>query len=92
MKNYKADYCKATSGHPFVYVEPSWILSPKNADGWVPGVHIGTCYYMTAEDADDLAAQLVKAAAGVRLLQQQNAAADAIDAATHRVEQSTPEE
>jgi hypothetical protein len=69
MSYYKADFCKASNGEPFVYVEPTWIQPPQNADGsWVLGVRIGTCFYLRPEDADDLAEQLTIAAQNARNL------------------------
>jgi hypothetical protein len=55
---FKADACTSGQGSAFVFAEPSWQLSPEGR----LGAHVGSCYYMTAVDARELAAQLLAAA------------------------------
>jgi hypothetical protein len=57
--SFRADACTSGQGPAFVYAEPNWNLSPDNC---ASGAHVGSCYYMKAEDARVLAAQLLVAA------------------------------
>lgn len=62
---YKARHCHGRTGS-FVYVEPTWNLVPRGPNGeCLPEyahVQISSCFYMSAENARDLAAQLLVAA------------------------------
>ena len=65
MRPYYKAKCVHGTGGSFIYVEPTWLQTPRGNDGGYPSdaehTHVSTCFNMSIADARDLAKQLILA-------------------------------